>query len=239
MDDLEFRRRCYADPHDKSVEFLQKQQADAEAAQLATELQQLDKQLHNALQVPVPKGLAARITLRQTLENHQRRKVRQRRWGLALAACIVLLVSVGSWRVWVWEPTLSTAPHLSTLVLQHIRQEPHALLAEQQVSAERIQTLLSNFGGRLQQELQNVSYAGLCIIYQELGMHLVLDGQQGKVTVLLIPEVTVSQVEWVQDSDFAGLILPMSRGGIAIIGEKTEPLQLIAAQVQESIRFVN
>ena len=82
MDDLEFRRRCIADPFDQDEEFLRKKQENSVHAQFAERQAQFDIQVKNIMHsVRVPNGLQARIQLRHAFIL---RKVRRQFWTYSL-----------------------------------------------------------------------------------------------------------------------------------------------------------
>jgi len=62
MDDLEFRKRAYADPNDQTPEFLAAANATPERLRLLEQLQALDARvLAAANSVAIPEGLAAKL----------------------------------------------------------------------------------------------------------------------------------------------------------------------------------
>ena len=67
MDDLEFRRRAYAEPNSEDEDFLQKKNESADNARFVDELKLFDEKINDALHVDPPEGLAERIKLNQTL----------------------------------------------------------------------------------------------------------------------------------------------------------------------------
>ena len=90
MDDLQYRRRIYADPKCQDEDMLAAQQADPAKKEFAQELNQLDEKLKQAMKVPVPDGLCEKLILRQTLASHQQKK-RKSRVHLALAASVAII----------------------------------------------------------------------------------------------------------------------------------------------------
>lgn len=61
MDELEFRRRAYADPNNTDADFLAAKANSSSHQALVSQLQGFDEQLVNALQEPVPEHLAAAL----------------------------------------------------------------------------------------------------------------------------------------------------------------------------------
>jgi hypothetical protein len=67
-----------------------------------------------------------------------------------------------------------------------------------------------------------VRYAGVCDIRRRPGAHLVLAGERGPVTVLLMPDERVSQRTAARRRP-EGVILPVDGGSLAIVGSRGEP----------------
>ena len=76
---------------------------------------------------------------------------------------------------------------------------------------------------------------GRCRIRRWDGVHLVLRGRAGGVTVLLMPQEYRREPERVSSRRFSGVILPTPNGSMAVIGEKSEPLEDAARRIQGAI----
>lgn len=61
MDDLEFRRRISAQPNSTDKELVEFAEQHSERQEFINDMQAFDLELANALDVPVPAGLAERI----------------------------------------------------------------------------------------------------------------------------------------------------------------------------------
>ncbi len=66
MDDLEFRRRLLADPQDQDPELLDAKRSSTANQSLASELEQLDAMIDQALRVDVPDDLVDKVLFKQT-----------------------------------------------------------------------------------------------------------------------------------------------------------------------------
>ena len=67
MDDLEFRRKLYADPNCTDEDVLAAIASDPQKLAFYSELKQLDKNMHQASKVKVPDDLVHKLILRQTM----------------------------------------------------------------------------------------------------------------------------------------------------------------------------
>ena len=70
MDELEFRRRIYADPETTDSDVVEAAKADESKRSFWNEQKQLDKQLKQALKVDVPEDLASKLIWQQSAEIH-------------------------------------------------------------------------------------------------------------------------------------------------------------------------
>jgi hypothetical protein len=137
--------------------------------------------------------------------------------------------------------TASTAgTPLATAILDHIDSEPAALAAEHPVPEPTLALLLVSTGIRiapraLGPELRPVRYAARCSLRDRDVIHLVLTGETGPVTLLLMPNEPVARAERIRSGRLEGLIVPAGRGSLAIIGEPEEPVTWIARRIQGEI----
>lgn len=68
MDDLEFRRRTIAQPNDLEKELLEFAKESSQRQSFINDMKDFDKQIQDALDIPVPDNLAERILLNTSLK---------------------------------------------------------------------------------------------------------------------------------------------------------------------------
>ena len=71
MDELELRRRLYADPNTSDKDVLDALESDPDAHAFSNELKTLDNDIEQALNIPVPENLAERLVLNKSLHAFQ------------------------------------------------------------------------------------------------------------------------------------------------------------------------
>ncbi|MEA3412205.1 MAG: DUF3379 family protein [Pseudomonadota bacterium] len=217
MDDSEFRQRCLEDPDCQDPEFLQKSRETPENAALLRSCRELDRKIRGvANDIDPPPGLNARIRER-VAEAHRPKRSRRVSAALASAAGIVALLGV-----MLWVPA-GTDP-IGDVVLSHVNRELHHLSDQENVSPERLSRLLADYGTSLHGDLGMVSFASACAMRKRKGVHLVVQGERGPITVLVMPGERVGGRQVFEDTRFTGVILPMTVGAAAIVGERGEPL---------------
>ncbi len=67
--------------------------------------------------------------------------------------------------------------------------------------------------------------------------HLVVQGEKGPITILLMPKERVEAASEIEGENVHGLILPVGDGSIAIIGGKEESLDRVQQNVMDSVSW--
>jgi hypothetical protein len=205
------------------------------ARQLAEE--ELDVALRESVAVKVPEGLADRIIARQqTAAGVTPSIVRRSTWysAYAMAASIILAfgvflgVNLGH----------QEGDQIGSRVVQHMRMEPRALNVSHTVEQQRVNELFSQVGIRLNGTLQNVQFADNCALKKAPGVHLVLQSENGPVTVMIVPDVQLTEREIVKEGNFRGVVIPTQRGAMAIVGEHGESVERIERQMMSSTEWI-
>ncbi len=245
MDDLEFRKRAYANPNDQSAEFLAASNASPERTQLLKQLQALDKRVTAAANsVVVPEGLAARLkSIDSNVVAIKANKTGFKRY-IAIAASLVVAVGLAL------SPGLfSPRPSAADLqfhddVLGHVYKEISRFdLTRDDVSFTQINNVLEREAGghfrdneRIKQ--LHIKFANGCRIASNgRGAHIVLDGSKGAISVMVVHSSPVSTTFDVKDTRFVGKIIPFGKGNLIIVGEKDEPLEAYESMIAEAFEW--
>lgn len=129
-------------------------------------------------------------------------------------------------------------PSLEAEILAHLDHEPYALrVTDEPVAESRLERVVPARLARLDHSAGLITYAQSCVINGHRVPHLVIQGERGPVTILLMPEETVSEAQPIAGETVDGIILPVGEGSIAIIGEKGENLERIETNVRNSITW--
>jgi len=234
MDDLEFRRRLYADPADDDIAILEAIQSDANRAKFAEELKHIDAVLDSTLKVDVPEGLAERLLLRQTMDVHQRQKKTMRSY-MALAASVAFIAGVSL--------TMLRTPdaQLSQHVLAHVYHEIDTVVGDvdEQVALNQVNAKLASYGAQMSNVSEHIYYANHCDFDGKRSLHMVIGGEQGKVTVFLVPNVhSFEQLPAsFADERFNGIMQTRGDVGIITVAEHKEDAKRAQQQLQETLRW--
>lgn len=217
MDCLEFRRHLLADPYRQDPEFVAHKKVCPECRGAAQRADVFEGQLKQAFTVAVPDELADEILLGQT--TLVRRSRFRNGWFMALAATVVIGVGLTA----VLLPSAHAG--LKQFVVDHIRDEPEAMLSTALVSQDEIRATFGYYGIELAGDVAGVTFAAPCAMYEGAGVHLVVRGDEGPpVTVMYMPEVEIDDRFKVSFEGLDGVVIPLARGALAVVGYKGQAL---------------
>jgi len=155
--------------------------------------------------------------------------------GFALAATVVLAAFIG------FRFTGDDAASYEALaneVLAHVTHEPNALLiTEQAVDDEKLHNVVPASIANMNHSAGLITFAETCPINGNNVPHLVIQGERGPITIILMPNEHVSEAITLNNSDSHGVILPVGDGSIAIVGARDEKLEDVRKQVLQSVAW--
>jgi len=154
---------------------------------------------------------------------------------VGIAATVVIAAFVGV-RMIDLQP--GSGLPLDQEVLAHFNHEPSALqVTTVAVSDEKFSSVVNPSIGTMDRNVGLVTYANSCIINGKTIPHLVIQGEKGPITLLLMPEEMIDGAMTLEGEGVNGVILPMGDGSIAIIGEHDEALNEIEQQIIDSVEW--
>ena len=200
------------------------------------EMQALDETISRALAIDVPNLVMpelADIETEGVVTLASRRRVSPPLW-LAMAATVAIAAFLGVRFIGGGVEYDSLADE----VLAHLEHEPYALrVSEKPVSDRRLNSVVAGDVARIDHSGGLITYAQTCVINGRKVPHLVIQGERGPVTILLMPDEMISEAVPLRDEFFEGAILPVGGGSIAIIGEHDENLDKIQESVMNSVTW--
>ena len=127
---------------------------------------------------------------------------------------------------------------LAEEVLAHLDHEPKALrVTDRAVSDRRLYSVVTPDIASMDRSAGLISYAQTCVINGREVPHLVLQGERGPVTILLMPDESVEGATALEGEQVDGVILPVGDGSIAIIGERDERIDEIQQRILKSVTW--
>jgi hypothetical protein len=229
MNCLKFRRAVETDPGG-SDELVRSHARECGAcAAHAHRLSGFNRTLNAAMKTPVPEKLTERILLRHAFHS---RSTRRFQWP-ALAAGLALLTSAA----FAVMGYLHSESRLEHEVIALVDAADYALQARGPVAAHTLSTALKPVGLRLDGAIDNVSFAGRCLVRGNLSGHVVLRKQHSPITVFLMPEENLLRQTRFEGENWSGLLVPADHGAIAIVARRGQALDGVVQQVLDAIRW--
>jgi len=152
----------------------------------------------------------------------------------AVAATVVLATSI-SLRV---SGVFQSYGSLAEEVLAHMDHEPGALrVTDEPVSDRRLARAVPAKLAIFDRDASLITYAQSCTINGKDVPHLVIQGEHGPVTILLMPEEKVAEATPIDGKSVKGVILPVGDGSIAIVGDREEQFETIQKNVVKAVSW--
>jgi hypothetical protein len=200
------------------------------------EMRSIDRRIRRSLELSVPElrmpDLPDIDTTKVVSLPARRRFTTQVR--LAVAATVVLTAFVGLRMI----GSNVTYPSLADEIVAHLDHEPYALrVTEEPVSDRRLAKVVPANVANIGHDAGLVTYAQTCVINGKKIPHLVIQGEHGPVTILLLPDEAIDDAVQLEGESINGVLLPVGSGSVAIIGERDEQLETIRKNVVNSVTW--
>lgn len=235
MNCTEYREAVAAEPS-ATFEGADHAAACASCAAFTEEMRALDAKIAGALAIDVP-DLAmpdlAPVEDDNVVSLPFLRNRKAVEW-IAVAASFALAAVIGVQLLGSPDAGLS----LEDEILAHLDHEPYAFNeTENPVSDARLTRVVNPAIGTMDRNVGLITYAQSCIINGKEVPHLVMQGENGPITLLLMPDEMVDMARTFMGEGVNGVILPHGNGSIAIIGENEQSIGEIQNKVKESVEW--
>jgi hypothetical protein len=228
----EFKKRLGAEPRNRDAETLRALESDKSFRQAAEEAARFEDKLETALQVSAPDDLLDRV-LAVSSDTPQ---PKQRNWmPIAMAASLlVAIVAAGT----AWQQT-RPPQNVEVYLASHFQKDGRALLGKAAAGVDadtidRIMTALNTDTGTALSE--QVRFIKFCPTPAGRGAHMVVNTEQGLVTVIFMPATQVPDREMIEFDGNHAWLVALDHGSAAIIGEMGQPVSSLDAIVRSAIR---
>lgn len=217
MDCLEFRRRLGAEPHARDPQLLGHRETCPSCAAAWDKAQRFERDLHGALDVPLPEGLIERVLLAQATGEHQRH-VRRRRVALSLAASLLIALGGGGL---LWRQGQARA--LPALAVAHMPGEIDALQLTRPLAPTAVAAAFSARRAALRGPLpQDTTYVHDCDVGPYHMVHLVSRPDGQPVVVLYVPEKQAPARRDFQRGGWLGREVPLEHGTLVMLTNRAD-----------------
>lgn len=226
MNDEEFREQICIDPGSTDPALLAHERENPASAAYAKRVRRAELLIQQALRFDVAKASA----------QPQRRPPMYGSIAAALVAGLAFWFGLSVDRA---APT----DELVAEIVAHLDHEPEAIFTTVSVAERDLNQVLAGEAtidiAALTAELGPVTYARKCVVAGQWMSHLVIQSDDGPVTVLLIPEQSVNGIVPfdLADQGLGGSIVPVGRGSIAVLGEDDTVDTQTARQVADAVEI--
>ncbi|MBT5484496.1 MAG: DUF3379 family protein [Gammaproteobacteria bacterium] len=245
MNDQLFNDRAHANPHDDSPEFLEAIAQKPERQALLVELKALDSFLKSGLSaVSAPDHLKQRLldipegtlhpdtNVSAANESFWRRNV-QYAAGLVVALGLLALMLPGK------------VNPMEELVFNHIYSELSFLDDDTPIPMAVVNNIMNSqvgIGFRQSPEMNSLEIDVTEDCWVDIqnglkGIHMVVKGNAGQVTVMVIPNEPIDSELSISDERFEGMITPTEHGNLVVVGEKDEAIQMYSNLLAANINW--
>ncbi|MDP4492485.1 DUF3379 domain-containing protein [Vibrio sp. AH4] len=240
MDELEFRRKVMSDPKQRDKELLEMIATNESSAKYVDDVLQLDKQIAQAFKIDVPDDLADKILFQQSTLLEDEKVIRPQfvRKAMAIAASIAftagLLVGQVQWGNILVSPAQAS---LSEMAVQHvIHEEGFVNRLDEQADMSQINAKMQPFAYKMDGSFPyHVYYLNHCGFGKENAVHMVFQGEKGKVTLFFTPIVSKQALAFKQDG-MSGIVEPIGEASLILVGEQGENVSAIAQKLMPMIQ---
>ena len=239
MNDLQFRRGIYSDPHNKdntfSDEVLAEINSNPAKKQLSNDIKQLDNKIAKAMNVEVPENLVDKLILRQTLANHQQQK-RKSKIYLALAASVVFAIGL----TFNLMQSSNAYDSLGDYALAHVHYEKIRFNnnMDAKVSLASLNKKMASFDGSFLSSVGQLISAEYCRFDGMKSLHLVFQGKTDIVTIFVVPKNdNLSFDDKFTDEKLKGTSQRFENGNIIIVANLNESLNKWQNTINDNIQW--
>lgn len=263
MDELEFRKRVYANPRDLDDEILELARANPAYQKIVDETLAFEDSLGSLIESSeTPEGLITQLLALPETDERESATVASASSNVspigakkqsvfqyfAVAASLILAVGI------VFSLSINGGPSSADIVfgnelLAHLHHdieeidditngETYAVLGLDEVNTSMANagTRLASSNGAQQYEVRSAKPCEILPAYQSA--HLVLEGSHGAVSVIVINNSPVDVEFSFRDDRFNGIVVPMEQGNMILVGEKNEDLNQYASMFSENVEWV-
>jgi hypothetical protein len=231
---FEFRRLCLSIPNSGDPGYMAHADECNDCKKYAEGVRRIDQALVEALDVPIPEDLVARLKLRTVLDSEQNR----RNFGMrfAIAASVVLAVSAAlfGYRTWSVDQQYQS---LTQAVVTHIEHEHVALDLVTTNAPDELARMFVDYGATDAEAVGTVRFTTLCPVNGEQAIHAVLSTPTGPVTLIFVPGVELPEVRDALHEGLNNRIVPMGNGAMILSGGSTAPFDEVTNLFRQAVEW--
>lgn len=232
MDFSEFLRHLGADPHSRDPELLSARHSDPQFQQAAEEAEAFEARIEQAMGIPAPENL-----LKDILEigSNTSTAAEPRSIWRTTALAAGVLIAVGAAGV-TWNMNRGWES-VDQYLVDHYQYDGESLINKSgPETATGVQAIFAEFAMEAAPELADIiSVIKYCPTPDGKGIHMVLNTEEGIVTLIYMPETPVADGQSLEFEGKQALLVGLEKGSAAIIGNGEQMISNLYPLVRESI----
>ncbi|MCW8093055.1 DUF3379 family protein [Alteromonas sp. ASW11-130] len=233
MDELEFRRRIYADPNTTDEAVIAAAKTDTKKQAFWNEVKSFNQKLEKATDIAVPEDLAHRLIWQQGIKQFQQKKQRSRRL-LAVAASVAIMIGV-SFTLWNQWLNADLQNQLLTHASYADQEEAHA---DAPADLTNVNAKLAGYGAQFENNMGEVKVANHCYLGAAKTLHLILKTAQGTLSVFVFPEHESRYIpKQFANEHVKGSLLTMNDRSVVVMGERDADLTAWESKLKKTLTF--
>ena len=122
-------------------------------------------------------------------------------------------------------------------MLNFMNSDNYRLVPEEDSQRDELNNLFMDFGMKLTGNIGKIMYAKRCFVRNGTGMHIVLSGSKGPISVLIINGEFVQNRITTRGTNMDWILIPCPVGSMAIIGNKEESLVEVENAISANIKW--
>ena len=223
----DFRKKLLQDPSWADAAFLQHKDQCASCGREWKQVQSFENRLRSVILQPQNPRLSIE------LQAPGRRRW-QRLWIRTTSVLLLVVAGIGGYHL---MQNMFSRDDLAELVVRHVQAEPELLQQTEPLDAMAVAAVFDAMGFEASAVVTGVTAASPCWIRKGKGVHLVVQGQQGAVTLLLMPGEYVNERQPLQTEQWAGMVVPEQWGSLAVLASAGEDAGAFVDLVEKNLHW--
>jgi len=123
-------------------------------------------------------------------------------------------------------------------ILAHIAADPTLMTAVKLPSTDtEMHQLFASVGAQINKPVEGMSYAGICDVEGQKGLHIVMQDNGHPITIIVMPGQQIAAMKAFKKSGYQGELMPVKGGVVAIVGNTMEQVALAQTRFFRAVKF--
>ena len=212
----------------------------AACAEFRDEMLALDAKIARALDIPIPALTLPELPAIDDESNvvnlpfHRRKIPMSTPAWFGMAASIALATVLGAFMF----GDHTNYESLGAEIIAHLEHEPEAMqVSDYRVSEQRLDRVVRANVAEVDSDALPISYAKSCVINGREVPHIVFQGENGPVTLLLLPDEEIEESVELNGKGVRGYLIKNGSGSIAILSDRVVDLDNTKKKVMNSVKW--